>query len=97
MVEVAEIKQIDFFSVFSQKQLEELSKITEKRIYEEGALVYQRGYVADRIYVVTKGLISLNRLEPVDKIGISFEKRGQGELSTCSKFANAILNWGINV
>jgi hypothetical protein len=41
MVEVDEIKQIYFFSIFSQKQLEELSKITEKRIYEKGALVYQ--------------------------------------------------------
>ena len=80
MVEVAEIKQIDFFSVFSEEQLEELSKITEKRIYEKGALVYQRGYAADRIYVVTKGLISLNRIEPGEKIGISFEKREQGEL-----------------
>jgi CRP-like cAMP-binding protein len=80
MVEVDEIKQIEFFSVFSEEQLEELSKITEKRIYEKGALVYQRGYEANRIYVVTKGLISLNRIEPGEKIGISFEKREQGEL-----------------
>ena len=80
MIEVDEIKQLDFFSVFSQEQLEELSKITEKRIYEKGALVYQRGYVANHIYIVTKGLISLNRLEPGEKIGISFEKREQGEL-----------------
>jgi hypothetical protein len=29
MVEVDEIKQIDYFSVFSEKPLEELSKITE--------------------------------------------------------------------
>lgn len=41
MVEVDEIKQIDFFSVFSEGQLEELSKTTEKRIYEKGTLVYQ--------------------------------------------------------
>jgi len=43
MVEVDEIKQLDFFSVFSQEQLEELSKITEKRIYEKGALVLPKG------------------------------------------------------
>jgi hypothetical protein len=41
MVEIDEIKQIEFFSVFSEEQLEELSKITEIRIYEKGALVYQ--------------------------------------------------------
>ena len=80
MVEVDEIKQLEFFNVFSQEQLEEISKITEKRNYEKGALVYQRGYRADHIYVVIKGLISLNRLEPGEKIGISFEKREQGEL-----------------
>ena len=80
MVEVDEIKQLEFFNVFSQEQLEEISKITEKRNYEKGALVYQRGYGADHIYVVIKGLISLNRLEPGEKIGISFEKREQGEL-----------------
>jgi CRP-like cAMP-binding protein len=80
IVEVDEIKQFDFFSVFSEEQLEELSKITEKRIYEKSALVYQRRYEANRIYMVTKGLISLNRLEPGEKISISFEKREQGEL-----------------
>ncbi len=80
MVEVDEIKQLEFFNVFSQEQLEEISTITEKKNYEKGALVYQRGYRADRIYVVIKGLISLNRLEPGEKIGISFEKREQGEL-----------------
>lgn len=80
MVQVDEIKQLEFFNVFSQEQLEELSKITEKRNYEKGALVYQRGYRADHIYVVIKGLISLNRIEPGEKIGISFEKREQGEL-----------------
>jgi len=80
MVQVDEIKQLEFFNVFSQEQLEELSKITEKRNYEKGALVYQRGYRADHIYVVIKGSISLNRIEPGEKIGISFEKREQGEL-----------------
>ncbi len=68
-----------FLAYFHKEQLEELSKITEKRIYEKGAMVYQRGYVANHIYIVTKGLISLNRLEPGEKIGISFEKREQGE------------------
>jgi CRP-like cAMP-binding protein len=80
MVEVDEIKQLEFFNVFSQEQLEELSKITEKRIYKKGALIYQRGYVANHIYIVNKGLISLNRLEFGEKIGISFEKREHGEL-----------------
>jgi len=80
MVEVNDINKLEIFSVFSEKQMEELSKITEKRTFEKGALVYQRGYRADHIFVVTKGLISLNRFEPGEKIGISFEKREKGEL-----------------
>ena len=80
MVKVDEIKQLEFFNVFSQEQLEELSKISEKRNYEKGAPVYQRGYRADHIYIVTKGMISLNRIETGEKIGISFERRDQGEL-----------------
>ena len=80
MVEVKEIKKFEVFNVFSEKQLEELSKITEKKIFEKGALVYQRGYRADRIYLVTKGLVGLDKLKPGEKIGISFEHREKGDL-----------------
>ena len=80
MVEVKEIKKFEVFNVFSEKQLEELSKITEKKIFEKGALVYQRGYRADRIYLVTKGLVGLDKLKPGEKIGIFFEHREKGEL-----------------
>lgn len=80
MVEVNDINKLEIFSVFSEKQLEELSKITEKRTFENGALVYQRGNKADQIYVVTDGMVSLIRFEPGEKVGISFERRDRGEL-----------------
>ncbi|MFC1813046.1 Crp/Fnr family transcriptional regulator [Thermodesulfobacteriota bacterium] len=79
MAEVSEFKKLAFFGAFSEAQLEELSKITEQRSFEKGSFVYQRGYRADHIYVVTKGLVSLNRYEPGEKVGISFEKRERGE------------------
>ena len=79
MVEVSEVKQLKLVSAFSEDQLKELSKITEKRTFEKGALVYQRGDRADHIYAVTKGFVSLNRFEPGEKVGISFERRENGE------------------
>ena len=80
MVEVNDIKQLEVFSVFSEKQLAELAEITEKKIIGKGAQVYQEGDRANHIFVVTKGLVSMRKIDPGDKVGISFEKREKGEL-----------------
>jgi len=80
MIKAGILKDLDVFRAFSDVQLEELSKITEKRTFENGALVYQRGNKANRIYVVTDGMVSLNRFEPGEKVGISFERRDRGDL-----------------
>ena len=80
MVEINEIKDLKISSAFSEEELEELLKITEKQSYEKGAKIYNRGDKADRIYVVTKGMVSLRRIDPGEDVGISFEKRQKGEL-----------------
>lgn len=80
MVEVNDFKKLDIFNVFSEKQLAELVGITETKAFEKDAHVYERGKRADHIFVVINGLVSLNRFEPGEKIGISFEKRERGEL-----------------
>ena len=80
MVEVNDVKKLDIFNVFSEKQLAELAKITERKKIKKGVHVYERGKRADHIFVVINGLVSLNRFEPGEKIGISFEKREKGEL-----------------
>lgn len=80
MVEKNEIKGFEIFSAFSEEQLEEILKLTEKKSYEKGAKVYNRGDKADRIYVVTNGMVSLRRIDPGEDVGISFEKRQTGEL-----------------
>jgi len=79
MVEVNDFKKLDVFNVFSENQLAELAEITERKKFNAGAHVYERGKRADHIFVVINGLVSLNRFEPGDKIGISFEKREKGE------------------
>jgi CRP-like cAMP-binding protein len=80
MVEAIDLKKLDIFNVFSEKQLAELAKITETKAFKKDAHVYERGKRADHIFVVINGLVSLNRFEPGEKIGISFEKRERGEL-----------------
>jgi len=80
MVEVNDFKKLDIFNVFSEKQLAELVEITETKTFKKDAHVYERGKRADQIFVVINGLVSLNRFEPGEKIGISFEKREKGEL-----------------
>jgi CRP-like cAMP-binding protein len=80
MVEVKEIEKLGLFKGFSEEQLEKLSEITNLEKFKKGDQVYQRGKKADRIYIIAKGMVSLNRLEPGEKVGISFEKREKGEL-----------------
>ena len=80
MIKTGVLKNLNVFRAFSGVQLEELSIIAEKRTFEKGALVYQRGYRADRIYLVTKGLVGLDKFKSGEKIGISFEHREKGEL-----------------
>jgi CRP/FNR family transcriptional regulator len=80
MVKVSDFNKFDMFSVFSDDQLAELSKITEKKSFKKGAQIYQEGDRANQIYLVTKGLVSMNKIAPGEKVGISFEKRERGDL-----------------
>lgn len=80
MVKVSDFSKFDMFSVFSDDKLAELSKITEKKSFKKGAQIYQEGDRANQIYLVTKGLVSMNKIAPGEKVGISFEKRERGDL-----------------
>ncbi|MGB3400507.1 MAG: Crp/Fnr family transcriptional regulator [Candidatus Deferrimicrobiaceae bacterium] len=80
MIKGSDFNKFDMFSVFSDDQLAELSKITEKKSFKKGAQIYQEGDRANQIYLVTKGLVSMNKIAPGEKVGISFEKRERGDL-----------------
>jgi CRP/FNR family transcriptional regulator, cyclic AMP receptor protein len=80
MVDVSELKKFEVFSVFSDKQLQELAKISEKKTYKVNSHVYEHGDRAKYLFVVSKGLVSLRELKPGDQIGIAFEMRERGEL-----------------
>ena len=80
MVEVNDLKKFDTLSLFSEDQLAEIAKITEKQTFKKGGQIYQEGDRANHIFLVTKGLVSMRKISPGDTIGISFESREKGDL-----------------
>ncbi|HUV76546.1 MAG TPA: cyclic nucleotide-binding domain-containing protein [Desulfobacterales bacterium] len=80
MVEIDDFKKFDTFSVFSEDQLAELSKITTTITFEKGAQIYREDDRANQFFLVIKGMVTLNKIDPGEKIGISFEKRERGGL-----------------
>ena len=86
MVEAYKLAYMELFDLLSDEQLEELAEITEKKIYKEHAHVYERGDSAKHLFVVSKGLVSLRRLDPGDEVGIAFEMREPGELFGAASF-----------
>ena len=80
MAEINDLKKFDTFSLFSEDQLTEIAKITEKKTFEKGAQIYQEGDRANHIFLVIKGLVSMRKIAPGDTIGISFESREKGDL-----------------
>jgi len=86
MAEVKELAKFDMFKPFSQSQLEEIAKITQKKTFKRNAHIYERGKRAKELFVVSKGLVSLRRIEPGDKVGIAFETREPGTLFGAASF-----------
>ncbi|MBW1814976.1 MAG: cyclic nucleotide-binding domain-containing protein [Deltaproteobacteria bacterium] len=80
MVEINDLRKFDTFSLFSEDQLAEIAKITEKQTFKKGAQIYQEGDRANHIFLVTRGLVSMRKIAPGDTIGISFESREKGDL-----------------
>ncbi|MBU0988410.1 MAG: cyclic nucleotide-binding domain-containing protein, partial [Proteobacteria bacterium] len=79
MVAASDLKQFELFGLFSEKQLEQLSKITEKKSFKKGSQIYRKSDRAQNIFVVQKGLVSLRDINPGDEVGIAFERRERGE------------------
>ncbi len=86
MATVNELKDLEFFGVFSETHLEELAKIVEKKSYKKNAHIYERGDRAKHLFIVDKGLVSLRRFEPGDDVGIAFEMRESGGLFGAASF-----------
>ena len=80
MAKVDDFNKFDFFNAFSEKQLAELAKVTEKKTFKKGSEIYKEGDRANYFFLVSKGWVSLRKVDPERDIGISFENRGRGEL-----------------
>ncbi len=80
MTKVDDFNKFDFFNAFSEKQLAELVKVTETKTFKKGSEIYKEGDRANYIFLVSKGWVSLRKIDPERDIGISFENREKGEL-----------------
>jgi CRP/FNR family cyclic AMP-dependent transcriptional regulator len=80
MTKPDDFNKFDFFNAFSKDQLAVLAKVTDKKSFAKGTEIYKEGDRANNIYLVTKGWVSLRKVDPEKDIGISFENRGRGEL-----------------
>ena len=80
MTKIDDFNKFDFFNVFSEKQLAELAKITDTKTFKKGSEIYKEGDRANHIFLVSKGWVSLRKVDPERDLGISFENREKGEL-----------------
>jgi CRP/FNR family cyclic AMP-dependent transcriptional regulator len=80
MKAVMDFKKFDFFHAFSEDQLKELMKVTEKKTFKKGSQIYKEGDRANHIFIVSKGWVKLRKIDSEKDIDISFENRSKGEL-----------------
>jgi CRP-like cAMP-binding protein len=80
MVDVSELKKYEVFSAFSDKQLEQLAMITERITCKVDSHFYEDGDWANFLFVLSKGLVSLQEYRTGDQKGVAFEIRESGEL-----------------
>ncbi|NPU86216.1 MAG: cyclic nucleotide-binding domain-containing protein [Syntrophaceae bacterium] len=59
MISAGQLKQFDFFSEFTDAELEKLTTIAEEQAYPAGAQMYKKGDPAAHLFLVTKGKIIL--------------------------------------
>ena len=83
---VKELAKLEMFKSFSESQLGEIATITAKKNFKRHEHIYQRGNPAKHLFVVSKGLVSLRRIEPGDTVGIAFEMREPGTLFGAASF-----------
>ncbi|HUT44028.1 MAG TPA: cyclic nucleotide-binding domain-containing protein [Desulfobacterales bacterium] len=80
MTKVDDFNKFDFFNAFSKDQLAGLAKVTETKTFKKGSEIYKEGDRANHIFLVSKGWVSLRKIDPERDLGIAFENREKGEL-----------------
>jgi len=80
MVEVSELKGIEFFSTLSDEQLQEVANITSRRSFRANALIYRQGQSAGELFIIEKGLVSLRGLKSEEDLMLAFELCEPGDL-----------------
>jgi CRP-like cAMP-binding protein len=79
-MDVNDLKKFEIFSDLSDAQLQDLTRMIEKKRYSAQSHIYEHGDRAKYLFVVTSGLVSLREIQPDDPVGITFEMRERGEM-----------------
>lgn len=53
------IDYIKLYTEFSEEEMQMLQKVTEKRSYKKGEIIFEEGNISEDIYFVTKGCVRL--------------------------------------
>jgi CRP-like cAMP-binding protein len=81
MVDSNDLRQLDFFNVFSGDHLREVGLISDKRHYKANQIIYTRGEKAGSLFLVCRGMVSLRDSKPGDPgSSLAFEICERGDL-----------------
>ncbi len=84
MVKVELAKEFPLFSTFSEKELEEIARYLDYKVYPKGEVLFEEGDPGDKIFFIVKGRVGLYRPDPFGnevKVAVSEEGTPLGELS----------------
>ncbi len=84
MVKVELAKEFPLFSTFSERELEEIAKYLDYKVYPKGEVLFEEGDPGDKIFFIVKGRVGLYRPDPFGnevKVAVSEEGTPLGELS----------------
>jgi CRP-like cAMP-binding protein len=84
MVKVEMAKEFPLFSSFTEKELEEISRYLEYRVFPKGEVLFEEGDPGDKIFFLVRGRVGLYRPDPFGnevKVAVSEEGTPLGELS----------------
>ncbi|RUM45510.1 MAG: hypothetical protein DSY35_00630 [Desulfurobacterium sp.] len=84
MVKVEMAKEFPLFSNFTERELEEISRYLEYKVFPKGEVLFEEGDPGDKIFFLVKGRVGLYRPDPFGnevKVAVSESGTPLGELS----------------
>ncbi|MEO2082479.1 MAG: cyclic nucleotide-binding domain-containing protein, partial [Desulfurobacteriaceae bacterium] len=84
MVKVELAKKFPLFENFTEKELQEISRYLDYKVFKKDEVLFEEGDPGDKIFFIVKGRVGLYRPDPFGKpvkVAVSEEGTPLGELS----------------